>query len=149
LIAGPDDDGIGQQLIERYSGEEWMRSVHWLGSVSGSDKSELLRRSAVFALPSENENFGISVAEALAAGLPVVVSRNVALHSLIASYGAGQILEELSARELANTIATMLADPEAAALMRRGATALSKEHFTNSIMVSELELLYEKVAKRT
>ena len=60
LVAGPDNDRIGQQLRQRYAGAAWMKSVHWLGTIAGSDKTELLEQYAVRP-PSENENFGVSV----------------------------------------------------------------------------------------
>jgi glycosyltransferase involved in cell wall biosynthesis len=149
LIAGPDDDGIGRQLRERYVGEAWMKSVHWLGTVTGTEKTELLRRSAVFALPSENENFGVSVVEALAVGLPVVISRNVALHTLVASYGAGQVLEELSAEEVTTAILDVLDDTEAMDRMRLSARQLAHDHFSSANTIIGLESLYARVAGST
>lgn len=44
----------------------------------GEAKSDLFRNSDVFLLPSDDENFGIGFAEAMAHGLPSVVSTNVA-----------------------------------------------------------------------
>jgi glycosyltransferase involved in cell wall biosynthesis len=149
LIAGPDDDGIGRQLRDRYAGEPWMKSVHWLGTITGSDKTELLRRSSLFALPSENENFGVSVVEALAGGLPVVISRNVALHPLVTTYGAGHVLEELSAEALAAAIINMLSNAQAMSRMRSSAMKLARDHCDSARMVIELESLYARLVGET
>jgi glycosyltransferase involved in cell wall biosynthesis len=145
LIAGPDDDGIGRRLQARYANESWMKSVHWLGTVAGSDKTELLRRSTVFVLPSENENFGVSVVEALTAGLPVVISRNVALHSLVSSYGAGRVMEELSGEAVASAVLNVFDNAEATDRMRSSAEKLTRDHFSRARMVNELESLYSRV----
>ncbi len=50
--------------------------VHFAGHLTGDDRRLALASADAFALASHSENFGLSVAEAMAAGLPVVVSRN-------------------------------------------------------------------------
>src|SRR5207302_9810931 len=45
----------------------------------------------VFALPSHSENFGIAVAEALACGLPVLISNKVNIWREIVADGAGMV----------------------------------------------------------
>ncbi|MDT0185738.1 glycosyltransferase [Microbacterium sp. ARD31] len=52
--------------------------VAFVGEVVGAEKTELLERADIFLLPSDDENFGIAAAEALASGLPVVGSDAVA-----------------------------------------------------------------------
>lgn len=54
--------------------------IRWLGFLAGKRKADAIAGSDVFALPSKNENFGVAVVEALAAGLPVLVSNNVYIH---------------------------------------------------------------------
>ncbi|MCA1452086.1 glycosyltransferase [Bradyrhizobium sp. BRP22] len=52
-----------------------LRDVKLLGPLYGDQKWQKLRSCSVYVLPSYGENFGISVAEALRAGLPVITSR--------------------------------------------------------------------------
>ena len=49
-------------------------AIHRLGELNEPDKWWLLSESAVFALCSDSESFGMSVVEAMAAGMPVVVT---------------------------------------------------------------------------
>ena len=47
-----------------------------MGSISGQDKVDFLANADLFVLPSHTENFGIVYAESLAAGTPIVASKN-------------------------------------------------------------------------
>jgi glycosyltransferase involved in cell wall biosynthesis len=51
--------------------------VTWTGMVSGDVKWGAFRTAEAFILPSHQENFGIAVAEAMACGLPVLISNQV------------------------------------------------------------------------
>jgi glycosyltransferase involved in cell wall biosynthesis len=63
--------------------------VVWTGMLSGDLKWGALRAAEVFALPSHQENFGLAVVEALACGVPVLISREVNIWQEIVASGAG------------------------------------------------------------
>jgi glycosyltransferase involved in cell wall biosynthesis len=63
--------------------------ITWTGMLSGDLKWGALHTAEVFALPSHQENFGIAVVEALACGLPVLISREVNIWREIVESGAG------------------------------------------------------------
>jgi glycosyltransferase involved in cell wall biosynthesis len=63
--------------------------VVWTGMLSGDLKWGVLHAAEVFALPSHQENFGIAVVEALACGIPVLISREVNIWREIVESGAG------------------------------------------------------------
>ena len=75
LIAGPDD-GFRGVLMKKIIEYDLLESVFLIGSVEHEDKCLLLSNSSAFVLPSHFESFGIVVVEALASGLPVIVSNN-------------------------------------------------------------------------
>jgi glycosyltransferase involved in cell wall biosynthesis len=66
--------------------------ISFTGWVSGDIKTRLLRCAGLFALPSHQENFGLAVAEAMACGVPVLVSEGVNLAQEIAAADAGWVV---------------------------------------------------------
>lgn len=61
------------------------------GHVDEPVRADFLRKAGVLVLPSKDENFGLAVAEAMAAGVPVVITEFVSHAPLVAEYGAGRI----------------------------------------------------------
>jgi glycosyltransferase involved in cell wall biosynthesis len=74
-IAGPDQRGHTDELKRLVDELDLNESVVFTGALFGAQKLAAYALSDLFVLPSYSENFGISVGEALAAGLPVVTTR--------------------------------------------------------------------------
>jgi glycosyltransferase involved in cell wall biosynthesis len=74
IIAGPDNEGhlARMQALAR---DLKLERVHFVGPLYGRDKWLAYRNSELFVLPTYSENFGLAVAEALAAGTPAIVTR--------------------------------------------------------------------------
>jgi glycosyltransferase involved in cell wall biosynthesis len=91
VVAGPDPMGMQeklQHLAERLGID---KRVHWPGLLGGDLKWGALRACDAFVLPSHQENFGISVVEALAAGRPVLISNQVNIWADIANDSVGLV----------------------------------------------------------
>jgi len=89
VMAGPDECGWQAELQELAQQLGVGGRVVWTGPLYGALKWGAMRAADVFALPSHAENFGITVAEALACGLPVLISKEVNIWREIESDGAG------------------------------------------------------------
>src|SRR5206468_1435656 len=72
VIAGNGDDEFVSKLKSQAGSLGIASDVLWTGFLDDDKKSEALADADVFALPSYSENFGIAVAEAMAAAVPVV-----------------------------------------------------------------------------
>lgn len=77
VMAGPDETGWTAKLQAAVTAAGLEDRVHWTGILRGPEKWGAFRAAEAFILPSHQENFGIAVAEALAAGKPVLLSDKV------------------------------------------------------------------------
>jgi glycosyltransferase involved in cell wall biosynthesis len=77
VCVGPDDNSYKEQLVQRTRSLGLSQSVLFTGMLEGQPLKAAYACSDVLALVSQKENFGISVAEGLACGRPVVVSEGV------------------------------------------------------------------------
>ena len=75
LIAG-QDEGEKENLMKQIKDLNLIEKVFLVGQINGQDKVDFLVNADLFVLPSHNENFGIVYAESLAAGTPIVASKN-------------------------------------------------------------------------
>jgi glycosyltransferase involved in cell wall biosynthesis len=73
-IAGPTDNDVAKDLI-RLSRNLGLQRVYFIGGIYGVEKFQALRDADLYVLPTHSENFGMTVAEALACGTPVVVTK--------------------------------------------------------------------------
>jgi glycosyltransferase involved in cell wall biosynthesis len=91
--------------------------------------AESLRRAVLFVLPSLQEGFGLVVAEALASGVPAVVTPCGGPEELVGASGGGEILSGFDAHELADRLEALLSDPARLLAMRpRGRDYVVREH---------------------
>lgn len=117
------------------------------GFVTGEVKNSLLARADLFVLPSYYENFGIAVAEAMAAGIPVVISDRVDLHPAVAAAAAGWVTA-CQLEDLTNTLATAITHPEIRQQRGKNAKDLVLNQYSWSAIAEQLLTVYENLDRR-
>ena len=90
VIAGDGSRDYVSSLKQRAGDSQ---TIIFTGWIEGEQKEALLRDAALFVLPSHHENFGLSVMEAMARGVPVLVSPHVNLVPEIKAANAGWIVD--------------------------------------------------------
>jgi glycosyltransferase involved in cell wall biosynthesis len=110
----------------------------------GPDKLAVLSGADVFGLPSYTENFGVAVVEAMASGLPVVISDRVNICREVGDARAGLVVR-CDADELRRGLAAVLDEPAAAAAMAERARRLVAEQFTWSAAGARMVDVYHRI----
>ena len=94
VMAGPNGGAWQRELKRQGEALGITDRITWPGMLSGDDKWGAFHAADAFVLPSHQENFGIAVAEALACGLPVLISDKVNIWREIIQDGAGLVAED-------------------------------------------------------
>lgn len=81
-VVGPDDGGY-EAPLRRLAASLRAPRVTFEGAVYGAAKRDLYRAASLHVLPSHSENFGMTVAEALANGTPVITTRGTPWSGLV------------------------------------------------------------------
>jgi glycosyltransferase involved in cell wall biosynthesis len=141
-IAGPDDSSYANAIKQKIMDLGLEKNSCFLGEVEGERKLQCFQAANVFMLPSLSENFAIVVAEAMAAGLPVVISRETPWASVVDKQ-AGFWLP-LNKRAFVEAIAKLIEDERLRLEMGSQATALAKR-FDWAVIAKKVTDLYIKI----
>jgi glycosyltransferase involved in cell wall biosynthesis len=145
-IVGPDDKHLIPSLRELAMREGVAGRVVFTGALHDHDKLEALAAADVWALPSRMENFGNAMVEALAAGVPSVVSSAVDLASDLRDAGAAQVATP-TADAIAAAISDLLEDAAARARLADQGRKFAKQ-FDWAEVVRDHISMYEQARDR-
>ncbi len=125
LIAGRGDEASVMARVPAALRDR----VVLLGQVSESVKVQVYHSVDVFCAPNTGgESFGIVLAEAMAAGAPIVASDLDAFRRVLRGGRAGELFENGNAEDLAAAIGRLLDDPERRATLSASASAAVRDY---------------------
>jgi glycosyltransferase involved in cell wall biosynthesis len=150
VMAGPDQTGWKHQLVEQSNRLGIGNRISWPGMLSGDMKWGAYYAAEAFVLPSHQENFGIVVAEALACGVPVLISNKVNIWREIQADGAG-LVDHDSVDGATRLLQNWLALPDIEKQRMRQAAARCFAHNYEAHMAAShlLKALLQSVAEST
>ena len=122
------------------------QKILWAGHLTGEPKAAAFGAASVFALPSYSENFGIAAVEALAAGVPAVLSEGVAIAADAREAGAA-LVTTTAPDSIAEAISTLIDDAGARQQMSDIARAFAEQNYSVSAMGRSLFDLYNDVVE--
>jgi glycosyltransferase involved in cell wall biosynthesis len=142
VFAGPDVGGMKAKLQQMAGALGIASWVQICDAVYGEEKWSAYRDADVFVLPSQNENFGNTAGEAVAAGTPVVVTDKCGVAPLLADV-AGLVVPH-DATAIAQALARVLWEPGLHARLAAGCRKVT-ERLDWDEPAQEMENLYEQL----
>lgn len=143
LIVGPDD-GMGDQLNALIA--RTPDAISLTGYLDGQERLQAWAAADVFVLPATGEGLSMAVLEAMAAGLPVILSPGCNLPEVVDA-GAGWVVEP-AIDALANALTALFADEARLGQMAEAARAWVQARFTWARVGQQLEAVYRVVLGR-
>jgi glycosyltransferase involved in cell wall biosynthesis len=146
ILAGtnPQDPDYEQKIKSQIQNSPLRSHTTITGFVTGELKASLLQAADLFVLPSYYENFGIAVAEAMLAGIPVVISDQVHIYQQILDSQSGWV-STTDVEALVNLVKAALDNP--AERQRRGLNAhkYADVNFSWDAIAKQTIQAYEKI----
>jgi len=143
VIGGPDDD-MAEKTRGWLAAADALDRTTFTGMITGDDKLAALVDASMFVLPSYSENFGIAVAEAMACGLPVIISDAVNIWPEVESAEAG-LVGPCDIDITARNIMQILDNPARASEMGANGIRLVRDRYSWDGIAPTLEKAYEDV----
>jgi glycosyltransferase involved in cell wall biosynthesis len=144
-FVGPDEGGMKEKLVVTAKNRAVADRVHFCGALIGQAKWQAYRDADVFVLPSQNENFGNTAAEAVAAGTPVIVTDQCGIAPLLKDV-AGLVIRH-DPEDLARALSQLLSDDPLWRKLHEGcATATSAMSWEEPL--GNMEMIYSSLASR-
>jgi glycosyltransferase involved in cell wall biosynthesis len=110
VIVGPDDSPLARRYKQLSHKLRVDSRVIWTGYKAGKDLVEIYSAADAFALLSEDENFGMTVVEAMACGTPVLVSPYVGVWHEVKDADVGMAVD-LDSQEVAQALLSLVHEP--------------------------------------
>ncbi|HYF49667.1 MAG TPA: glycosyltransferase [Planctomycetota bacterium] len=139
---GPDGDAL-KSLAESLK----LNNVTFSGFVT--DVPERMRKATLYVQTSAWEGFGLTVAEAMATGLPVIVSDADSLPELVTDEKTGLVFNKGKHERLAKLILKLINEPTRANELGAAALAEARRRFNVERMVEEHARLYRELLETT
>jgi glycosyltransferase involved in cell wall biosynthesis len=145
VFVGPDESGMKAKLDHLTKQLDLAEQVHFCGPLGGEAKWSAYQDADIFVLPSQNENFGNTAAEAAAAGTPVVVTEECGIAPLLKD-AAGLVVRHEEG-EMARALSLLLKDEELYGKLKAGCAGVAAKLGWEE-PVQEMEVLYSGLAGR-
>jgi glycosyltransferase involved in cell wall biosynthesis len=146
VVAGPDNIGYLETARAFFREAGCFDRITFAGMLNGPDKIAALAAADVFVAPSYSEGFSVAILEAMAAGLPVVITRQCNFPE-VANEDAGFVIEP-DAGALRAGMRQLLSAPEEAVKKGARGRALVLSRYTWPVLAARYKEFYSAVCER-
>lgn len=147
VIAGGDQFGYRKEVEKMILANNLTGKVFFAGLLNGKDKIAALKSADIFITPSYSESFGLAAVEAMAAGLPVILTEGVAIAEEVSAAGAGLIVSK-NQPAISHALISLLADGKLRDSLGEGAEKFVKENFSAFGVSEKFFKLYQGIVNR-
>jgi glycosyltransferase involved in cell wall biosynthesis len=146
VLAGgnPQEPEYVKEIADKINNSELGRVTTIAGFVRGEKKLGLLQDADIFVLPSYYENFGIAVAEAMAVGIPVVISNGVHIWDAVETAEAGWV-SECNAIDFTNKLSLALDDRDESQKRGRNGREYALKYYSWKAIAEQIIPIYQKL----
>jgi glycosyltransferase involved in cell wall biosynthesis len=140
---GVDIHGCEAELEEYVAAHGLARRVRFTGDVR--NVHEYLQASDLFAFPSENEAFGISLIEAMACGLPAVSTDVGGIRDILHHEVNGLVFEAGNRQQLRRSLERLLAEPALGTRLGEAARRTAEQRYAADLVADRYARLFENL----
>ena len=143
-IVGPDSENYQQTIMSQVESLGIKDRVIFTGPLSGQEKLGALLDADIFCLPSDHENFGIVVIEALACAVPVLISDQVKIYREIEQAQVGQICQT-NVESVVSNLDTMLQADLPETYPPKKLRSFVHDHYDWSVIANKVLAHYQRL----
>ena len=123
--------------------------IEFVGRVLGDEKEEFLVDTDIFVFPSWREGHPIVIIEAMAAGCPVIPTKNVgAIPETVTDGKTGILVEKKNPKAIAEAIIKLIEDPELRVKMGMAGRKRYEQYYTQEKNIENMIKVFEHTLKR-
>lgn len=147
LIAGNDVGGFGKEVRRWVKQAGMNHRVTFTGILNNREKLAAYAGSDIFVLPSYSENFGMVAVEAMACGLPAIISNKVGIYKEVEQNKAGIVIDT-NAPDLYRAMKVLLENHDLREEIKVNAGKLVRENYDIDKVAGKMIRIYEELDSR-
>lgn len=131
-----------QQSIDRHALAD---RIEMLGHINHARLLQELARAGVFLLPSRQENAPMAIAEAMAAGVPVIAANRCGMPYMVEEGRTGFLIDPESTEQIADRLGQLVSAPELCRQMGQAGRQVAQERFHSLAVAEKTAAVYRQI----
>jgi glycosyltransferase involved in cell wall biosynthesis len=144
-IAGTPESAYLEVCKKQIKAADLQDKVHFLGNISIQDVQRELSKANCLVVPSFQENAPLTIAEAMAAGVPVVAARVGGIPGMVENGKTGLLVDPTDDKNIADGVKKILSDEALAQSMGRCAKEAAGKRFRASVICEKTLRAYREI----
>jgi len=146
VIAGEAQDSEYSGRVRRSIEQHGVGSqTEMLGHINHAQLMEELGKASVFLLPSRQENAPMAIAEAMAAGIPIIAANRCGMPYMVAEGRTGFLIDPASTGQIADRLARLIGSQSLSQQMGQAGRQLALERFHPRVVAEKTRAVYKRI----